>query len=269
MLPGAFPGAGFGGLAGTAPKPFGFSLWGREQGLRGSSLASPAQHLWTLTFHWLPTQTVDLFLGLDKGEGVSRSGKVVFGGETPRVLQLVWKRGGMGCSCVNISIKRAAWQSGAHMSGRSLVSPAARGQCEGLCAQPHACQTGPCASLVPWTTFQSGDPALAELGCPSLWEHADQQFVPYSSQLGGKVTVIILCGGSYLEFQCPEPAGFWTRDMGLKNIQVAVGGLQAGQSKVGPVLVWLGGSTGEGWTSRGGSARPASCLERPGCRCMS
>lgn len=153
---------------GHRSETFGFSTWGRKQGLRGSSLASPAQHLWTLTFHWLPTQT--FFLGLDKGEGVSRSGR----------------SDGMGCSCVNISIKRAAWQSGAHMSGQSLVSPAAaRGRCEGLCAQPHACQTGPCASLVPWTMFQSGDPALAELGCPSPWEQADQQFVPYSSQLGG------------------------------------------------------------------------------------
>lgn len=83
------------------------------------------------------------------------------------------------------------------MSGQSLVAPAAaRGWCEGLCAQPHTCQTAPPSLLVPWTRFQSGegDPALAELGCPSLWEQADQQFVPYSWV--GKVMVTISCGGS-------------------------------------------------------------------------
>lgn len=61
--------------------------------------------------------------------------------------------------------------------------------------------------LTPRTTClpREGDPALAELGCPSLQEQADQQFVPYSSGLDGigKVMLSILRGGSYLEVTVP------------------------------------------------------------------
>lgn len=53
-------------------------------------------------------------------------------------------------------------------------------------------------------------------------------------------------------------------EAGLKDLQLAVAGLQGRQSEASLLLVWLGGSTrpcrGEGWTSRGGNTHPASYL---------
>lgn len=64
--------------------------------------------------------------------------------------------------------------------------------------------------------------------------------------------------------RCPGPAGSCTRDVeaGLKDLRLAVAGLQGRQNEVSPLLLWLGGGTrpcsGEGWTN--GWEHPSSLL---------
>lgn len=110
MPPGGFPGAVLGEAAGTrgaAPKPFSFSMWDSEPGRGGSLLA---RLLWTLPYHGVPTQIGETFLSLDKGEGGSRSGRLVLNGAAQVFLVGAEKRrSGIRDSCVNISIKCAPW----------------------------------------------------------------------------------------------------------------------------------------------------------------